>query len=1277
MWYSGAKERYAEMVAEAQSIPPCGRCGSSLKKSGYADNYYCPRCYAQGYVVEYWPDSGRGVVKQKATKQQIYSGPYADWGGSTEAVPQAAPAAAPPQPSARPSPQPTPTQTPTGEPVCKIHGIRFSPSKYNQGQGYCAKCWHNGQETTYDQATDHVTVKDRQSKRVAFDGTYDEWQGQRDVSDTTPTPKPAAAPAARPEPRPTEAPRKRPAEEQDQTDVAIESGVTAVGDYANGQPEGDLVVGQLRIFSDEHRAEIPIDTESIMTGVGRIASRIEPGMQQYVQLQDFLYLAASGDERFRDIHTSPVILDTAEQDPEAFCQQVATQNPLYRFTEIGARGHTPNISQANAIEVISTTPKNLILCFPTGAGKTACAEAAIAKGLSYGKTEETAGQVAMQDPVAVYICPARALAAQVAKDFSSPDHPFAQSGWKVRIERGVRQVDAQKEDVNPDEEDTEVGAADDKALQDLAGTDDPSIIVATPERLLSCLMNPRAHDWVSRISTMVFDEGHLLGDESRGAKFEGEQIHLYRDYYRRIKSTPIGAQASIVFMSATMQNALELSAWQGNATEDEDNWSVVWGEYKPVPIVQEFRDYEVSQDRSNEDQFIGDMLSDIVSDKNYCMKVQKDGTQARVMRPTLVFFHVKRRAYAMQRVARDWFRECTNPQCGYVFETVAESGGRALPAEESRCPICRSKVAEFKIDFHHAGESSGNQQRYVQDFNSGKRKVLAATSTLAAGVNTGAMSVYIGGTARGPQDVSASDIGQMRGRAGRQSFAFQYPDQPARVVIYTEKDRSTYHRRRIQAGAYLESMMADPIHIVDNLLRAVRMGSVRDFEGAGRYIGSSLAYFQAGVDNVHRMNVRQALKEVSRSIDPTNADRVVWITVPDKSCPHGNIGVDEQSTRESIEGDEGKREIFDWHLVCRDCGAEGLMEQEFSSMGDMDFVKMTDSALRDLVGAGFLVVMPDGTMKITNLGKDIVRSHMESATAVDIVRNMVGFDARTASPMDLSMALGNVRANNDERRGCYISKDQATACEDVLQALGLTPETAFPAVKNIQCLLWSLSGVTVDEVPDSLRSDFMSVPDTYGGPFLNGFGSLAKYAGWFQDAGDMLSMVGVQLRKQVSPRQVPFAVVHMIGAVTASALERAGFNGIQDVVGASDADVRWGDFCYYKWKWDKKGDRTLPSADPRGMTDWMRSKSADEARKMRQTAKMALEGKKFSGKDASGKPRFERDNDYARQVEMLNSDAFLTRVGMQPPRRQASQDGGWYRSARDSFVRDDVVEFWP
>jgi len=1168
-------------TAQGHSIPPCKQCGSNMVPSRYnAGEYYCPSCYRKGSKIFYYPRNDTWNVRGDI-----------------------------------PSQTPTPA-TPTSAPLtCKIHGTRLSQSKQNSGQYYCSTCWHSSPRITTTYIPDIDVVEVKKDNNLIYKGPYSSWTGAetgatsaQDIDATQSQNIP---------------------DNTDDSGEVIDASATASGIYENGQPEADLVQGRIRIYSEQNRANIPIDDAIMTQGVRSVSSKLKPGIERYVQIQDFMHLAESGDPIAQDIYESPVILDTSHENPQDFVTEVSSE-PLYRYTEIGHHGFSPNISQANAISVISRTHKNLILCFPTGAGKTACAEAAIAKGLLYGKTPETAGQISIQNPVAVYVCPARALAAQIAKDFSTPDHPFAQAGWAVRIERGVRQIDSPTEDVSPDDEDTDVGAADDPQLQSLAATENASIVVATPERLLTCLMNQTAHPWISRISTMIFDEGHLLGDESRGAKFEGEQIHLYRDYYRRIKSTPIGAQASIIFMSATMQNALELSAWQSNTTEDP-NWAVVWGEYKPVPIVQEFEDYEMAQ--GGEEDFALDMLRNIISQKNYCMRQQADGSTSQVMRPTLVFFHVKRRAYDLQRAAEKFFRECNNSDCGYIFEAPRDFRNQTIPARDEHCPVCGSDVSEWIIDFHHAKVPSGQQQRFVNDFNSGRRKVLVATSTLAAGVNTGAMSVYIGGCARGGRDVSPSDIGQMRGRAGRQSYARDYPDQPARVVIYTEKDRSAYHRRRIQAGAYLESMMADPIYIVDNILRAVAMGSIKNFNDVGRYLASSLAYFQSAVDNRHQMNVRQALKEISRSVDGSNNDRVIWINVKDPDCQHGNIKIDPKSMRDSIEATESDQTLFDWHIICQDCGSEGLMQQEFTSLKDQDFVEMADSALRDLIGSGFLVILPDGRLQITNLGKDIVRTHTESATAVDIVRNMVGFDPMTANAMDVAIAIGNTRENNDERRGCYISKEQATACDpELLTRLGLTPESAMPALKNIQCLLWSLRGVTFDQVPDCLKSDFRGVVDDYGGTFLLGFSLLSEYAGWFEGAGDMLEQIKVQLRNQVSPTQVPFAVVEGIGAVTASALERAGFVSLHDILDSSNNDIRWADFLFYRWKWDRNPAKMLPSTNPRAIDNFVRRRMEAEAGKLKNLARMALDGKTNNGR---------MDNEYRRAVRLLNSFEFL------------------------------------
>ena len=58
---------------------------------------------------------------------------------------------------------------------------------------------------------------------------------------------------------------------------------------------------------------------------------------------------------------------------------------------------------------------------------------------------------------------------------------------------------------------------------------------------------------VHQITTMIFDEGHLT---SRRVQSRGQQIYLYRNYYRQIRP-PRSVRGRIVFMSATMENALD------------------------------------------------------------------------------------------------------------------------------------------------------------------------------------------------------------------------------------------------------------------------------------------------------------------------------------------------------------------------------------------------------------------------------------------------------------------------------------------------------------------------------------------------------------------------------------------------------------------------------------------------------------------------------------------------------------------------------------------------
>ena len=117
----------------------------------------------------------------------------------------------------------------------------------------------------------------------------------------------------------------------------------------------------------------------------------------------------------------------------------------------------------------------------------------------------------------LYIVPLKALAAEKYEDFSEKE-------VKVGIATG-----------DPDQRDEYLGRYD--------------IIVATSEKTDSLLRN--RSEWLKRVSLLVVDEIHLIGDPSRGATLE---MVIAKLRYQNPSMQIIG-------LSATMGNPEELAKW--------------------------------------------------------------------------------------------------------------------------------------------------------------------------------------------------------------------------------------------------------------------------------------------------------------------------------------------------------------------------------------------------------------------------------------------------------------------------------------------------------------------------------------------------------------------------------------------------------------------------------------------------------------------------------------------------------------------------------------------
>ena len=178
-------------------------------------------------------------------------------------------------------------------------------------------------------------------------------------------------------------------------------------------------------------------------------------------------------------------------------------------------------SQAKSIKAGLFEGKSLLVCTPTGSGKTLVAELA--------RMHSIIGRRGK----AIYIVPLKSLATEKHKDFQK------KYGTLCRIAMTIGDLD---------EDDPK-----------LAGYD---LIIATSEKLDSLIR--RKSPWLADIATVVVDEIHLLNDNSRGPTLE-IVITLLRSMLSGIQ---------IIGLSATIGNPQELAAWL-DAALVQDEWRPV------------------------------------------------------------------------------------------------------------------------------------------------------------------------------------------------------------------------------------------------------------------------------------------------------------------------------------------------------------------------------------------------------------------------------------------------------------------------------------------------------------------------------------------------------------------------------------------------------------------------------------------------------------------------------------------------------------------------------
>ena len=430
--------------------------------------------------------------------------------------------------------------------------------------------------------------------------------------------------------------------------------------------------------------------------------------------------------------------------------------------------------------------KSVVVCAPTGAGKTVIAQHAIHKALEENKR-------------IFYTTPLKALSNQKYYDFGEK-----YGTDKVGLLTGDTSINRNAQ-----------------------------IVVMTTEVFRNMLYGTNfgaVADNMKDVRYVVLDEVHYMNDEQRGTVWEESIIYC-----------PTNVQ--IIALSATVANADELTDWINTVHSKTE---LVDTDFRPVPLKFYYFDSsqptkllplltpsgQLNKKIRPEKRLFGKKLQN----KRFFVKDIVRNLQENDMLPAIYFtFSRKKCDEQMEKCASlDLVTKGEQAQIRqFVDEYIAENPH-----------LYNNKHLEYLycgVASHHAGLLPAWKNLVEKLFQKGLIKVVFATETLAAGINMPARSTVISSTSKrtdsGHRMLTASEFLQMSGRAGRRGMdevgyvvivgtQFQSPEEVAELVLSDANP--------------LESRFSPSYSMVLNLLQRFSL------EEAKELILKSFGYFSAG-----------------------------------------------------------------------------------------------------------------------------------------------------------------------------------------------------------------------------------------------------------------------------------------------------------------------------------------------------------------------------------------------------------------------------------------------
>jgi len=457
-----------------------------------------------------------------------------------------------------------------------------------------------------------------------------------------------------------------------------------------------------------------------------------------------------------------------------------------------------NRIQSRIYDCALLSHKNMLVCAPTGAGKTNCAMLTIMQTIGLYRVPDATATNDKRVPEApgldldafkiVYIAPMKSLVHEMVLNFSNRLEPY---GITVKELSGDSQL----------------------TRAQLANT---QVIVTTPEKWDVVTRKEGDRSVAQNVKLIIIDEIHLLHD-SRGPVLES----IVARTLRQVEATQ--NHIRLVGLSATLPNYRDVAAFL--RVDPSEGLFYFDSSYRPCPLHQ---------------QFIGVTTKNAFKRQELINQICYDKTVDHAREnQVLIFVHSRKDTVATAKFLRDMAME-KDDLANFVKTDSARQEILRAEAANAQHPALQ-ELLPFGIAFHHAGMTRDDRTLVEDLFAAQHIQVLVSTATLAWGVNLPAHTVIIKGTqVYSPEkgrwvELSPQDVTQMMGRAGRPQY-----DTYGEGIIITSFKELQFYLSLLNEQLPVESQYISKL--ADNLNAEVVAGTVHSLVEAAAWLGNTYLY---------------------------------------------------------------------------------------------------------------------------------------------------------------------------------------------------------------------------------------------------------------------------------------------------------------------------------------------------------------------------------------------------------------------------------------------------